>query len=84
MAKKIDIEDFQAFFIKYKNFVYKTVYFIVEDPNRGDEWSHAWLSSNAGNSNWCVGASPSGGLSSGALIEIYSLLPSMLRYFYHQ
>ena len=37
MAKKIDIEDFQAFFNQYKDFVYKTAYFIVKDHHKAED-----------------------------------------------
>ena len=43
---------------------------ILEDPNRGDEWSYDWLVSNPFNSNWSVGSEFA--KSNSALVEIYS------------
>ena len=43
---------------------------ILEDPNRGDEWSYSYIKSNGSDStNWSVSG---GNGSSGALVEIYS------------
>ncbi|QDP47294.1 MAG: putative structural protein [Prokaryotic dsDNA virus sp.] len=43
---------------------------ILEDPNRGDEWSYSWLANNPFDSNWSVGSEF--GKSNSAFIEIYS------------